>query len=319
MSIPRKHHFVPRSYLAGFAVSRSRKQELHVLDKTNGRQWKSSPVDAGCERDFYTLEVEDDGDPTALETLFSKVDAQGAEAIRAVIENGSIPEGALREKLTNFLGIMAVRVPGILETIDKFTADVMKSLMWQMTASKQAWERTAKRPKSDGKNVSDPPWERMRDFARSGDYEVSMSQNFRMSMLVEMLAPAASMMAARRWTVLRAPAGGPGFICSDRPLTISWTGDRDVGCLPPGFGMPNTIATFPVNNAFALWGVFEESLPACDFDASDVGCFNLSTALFARRFVYSAESDFVVTLKAGTTGGPAEFMAALASARRNAS
>lgn len=284
-----------------------------VLDKTTGHQWRSSPGDVGCEHDFYMLEVEDDGDPTALEALFSKVESQGAEAMRAVIETESVPQGELREKLTSFLGIMAVRVPGILETIDKFAAGVVKPLAWHMTASKQAWESTVKRLKADGEDISDTPWEQMRDFARSDDCDVSMSQNFKMSMLVKMLVPAASLMAARKWMVLRAPADGPGFICSDRPLTITWNGDQGVGCLPPAIGMRNTIVMFPVNTGLALWGMFEESLPTCDLDASDVGVFNISTALSARRFVYSVEPDFVVTLKAGTTGGRADFMGAITS------
>lgn len=315
MNTPRKHHFVPRSYLAGFTSTGSRKDKLYVLDKTSGRQWLSSPGDTGCEHDFYMLEIEDRGDPIALEKLFSTVEDQGAKAIRYIIENESIPEGVLREQLTNFLGIMAVRVPGILETIDKFTEDVVKSLAWHMTASEQIWGNTVKRYKAEGLEISDASWEQMRDFVRGDDIEISMSQNFKMSMLVEMLSPAAKLMAARKWAILRTPPGGPGFICSDRPLTISWYGDHGMTCLHPAFGMPNTSVMFPVNKAIALWGMFEASPPKCDFDASDVGIFNMFTALFARRFVYSTESDFAITLNAGTTSGRAEFMAAIFSGK----
>ena len=144
-----------------------------------------------------------------------------------------------------------------------------------------------------------------------------MSQNFKMSMLVGLLDPAAFLMAARKWTVVRAPHDGPGFICSDCPISLCWNDPEDKGPLAPAFGMPDTSVMFPVNRSLALLGLFEASVPTSDVDVAGVGLFNMWTAFSARRFVYSAEPDFVVTLNDGTTGGRAEFMAAIASEQEN--
>ena len=59
VSTPRKHHYVPQTYLAGFTDSGENDGRLYVLDKDDGRQWPSNPGDTGCERDFYMLEVEE--------------------------------------------------------------------------------------------------------------------------------------------------------------------------------------------------------------------------------------------------------------------
>ena len=167
-------------------------------------------------------------------------------AIRAVIEKHVVPEGELREKLTNFLGMRVVRVPGILETIDRFTEDVLKSVARYMTESKTSWESTVAQVKAGGNDIGETSWEQMRDFVRSDDCKLLMRQNWRMSNLVKMLPLAASLMRARKWSVMRAPGDGGGSICSDRPLTICWKGDQGIGPLPPALGMPNTCVMFPV-------------------------------------------------------------------------
>jgi hypothetical protein len=72
MSNPRKHHYVPRFYLSGFTADSPR---LHVLDKETGKSYASRIDDVGCERDFYIMEVEEEGDPFAVEKFFSTVEA----------------------------------------------------------------------------------------------------------------------------------------------------------------------------------------------------------------------------------------------------
>lgn len=64
VTTPRKHHYVPQCYLSGFTIEPG-SSRLHVLDKESGRSYPSRIGDAGCERDFYIIELEDDGDPFA--------------------------------------------------------------------------------------------------------------------------------------------------------------------------------------------------------------------------------------------------------------
>jgi hypothetical protein len=51
---PRKHHYIPRFYLAGFA-SPGPKPRLWVYEKGRDPR-KSTPKLEGCQRDFYTFE-----------------------------------------------------------------------------------------------------------------------------------------------------------------------------------------------------------------------------------------------------------------------
>lgn len=316
MSTPRKHHFVPQFYLAGFTPSGSKDDKLFVLDKTTGRQWRSCPGDAGCQKDFYLIEVDDEGGPVAIEKLLSLAEASGAEAIRFIIDNETVPEGDLSRKLAEFLAIMTIRVPGILDKINEFVGEVCRSLMYLETASQERWGSLVAELKQEGKLMDNSTWEEMRDFVRSNDYDISMSQNFKMTCLLNMLEPAVFLMTKRKWTLLRSPEAGPEFISSDRPLSVHWTDSTGKGPFPPGLGVPGTSVFFPLNKRLALWGRFEGAGPPRDLDGDEVGVFNGFTGLFAQRFLYSTKPDFAVTLGVGKLGGKKELMAASQSPQK---
>lgn len=52
----KKHHFVPRSILKNFSISKNGSQ-VYVFDKHNERSYPSSLMDAGSENKFNTAEI----------------------------------------------------------------------------------------------------------------------------------------------------------------------------------------------------------------------------------------------------------------------
>ncbi len=312
MSNPRKHHYVPQCYLAGFSPD-PKSPRLFVLDKESSRTFSSHVNDAACERDFYIIEVEEDGDPFTVEKFFATVESSGAEAIRFILEQRIIPRDALYGKFIAFLAVMAVRGPAVIDAIERPFAQAMKSMLWQVTASRETYERTMERLRTEGKDVSGVTYERMRDFVRSDDYVVSMGQNFRISSLLEMLKHAEPLLAARKWTVVEAAPDAPDFICSDRPVTLAWNrAELMHPLLSPGLGLPETTVMFPLTRRLALLGLLEVNAPLRTLDASGVGLINMYTAIHAKRFVYSGLADFIVNLGEGRPlAGRADFLEAV--------
>lgn len=316
MSVPRKHHYVSRFYLEGFASDETQAGQLSVLDKQTGRQWRSSPSDTACEKDFYMLEVDEDEDALAIEELFGRVETKGSAALRHVIEHLDVPDGEMFEDLMDFLAIMTVRGPGVIDSIQKPFVQVMKSIMWQMTASKERWEQQSERLRAEGEECDDITWEQMREFVCSDNYEIAMSQNFKMSSLLAMLELAVPLLSARKWSVVSTPEVGPHFICSDRPVAVCWFHPDQMGQYPPGLGLKRTSVAFPVNKRIGLLGIFETQLPKQELTGQGVGIANMWTGLYAKRFVYSTHDDFTVTLRDKTIGGKEEFMSAVSGSRR---
>jgi hypothetical protein len=305
MSEPRKHHYVPASYLAGFTDTGRADGRLFVLDKGTGRQWESSPAKSGCERDFYMIEVAEDigDDPQAVENFFSKVEGDSRDAIQATIRDGRVPEGAMRDRLIEFLALQATRVPGTLDGFDKFGEQLAKTVAWYLTATPDAWEAVMKQSKEDGEPPSAIPYEQIRDFVRSGEYSITWEQNTRLGLLLQALPSIASVLAARKWTLVVATRDCPDFVCSDRPLTLCWNDPSDKRGVPIGLGVIGTTAQFPLTRRAALFGMFEQPFPVAVANTQLVATTNMLTAWYSTRYVYSAGPDFRVALRDGSVAG----------------
>src|ERR1035438_8058334 len=55
---PRRHHYVPQCWLAGFTDTGEKDGQLWVTDLVRRKQWQASPNNAGHIRDFYRLSDE---------------------------------------------------------------------------------------------------------------------------------------------------------------------------------------------------------------------------------------------------------------------
>jgi hypothetical protein len=81
---PRRHHYVPRCWLAGFTETGENDDRLWVTDLSRGHQWPSTPDGAGHIRDFYRLEDENASDPVMAETALSRIETEVGPILRAV-------------------------------------------------------------------------------------------------------------------------------------------------------------------------------------------------------------------------------------------
>src|SRR5450755_3787132 len=67
---PRRHHYVPQCWLAGFTETGENDGRLWVTDFSRQRQWPATPANAGHIRDFYRLS-DPAPDPVVVEKFFS--------------------------------------------------------------------------------------------------------------------------------------------------------------------------------------------------------------------------------------------------------
>ncbi|MCK5114603.1 MAG: DUF4238 domain-containing protein [Phycisphaerae bacterium] len=315
MSKPRKHHYVSQFYLRGFTSDNNKKNGLYVLDLESGNQWKSTSKDVACERDFYMLDFDGD-DAIALEKWFSDVENRAAPVISQIIESGIIPDNEEYKHLIDFLGAMAVKVPGVLNMLDDFYERIIRRVMWQMTDTKEEWEVLVKKSRDDGLEIPDVSWEQIKELvAKKDNYTVTFQQNYRMGMILRLIPILLPLLAKRKWTFMRGVDDAPKIISSDRPLLLCWNDPADKGCMSPGFGLPGTNVSIALDQNSILIGVFEAALPSPRLDAMTVGVFNMWIGLQAERFIYSTEEDFVITMEDGTIGNKDQFLELLQKTR----
>jgi hypothetical protein len=76
---PRRHHYIPQWYQAGFADNEGL---LWVYDRQTQRFRQDIPKNICCERDLYTIDPAGRRDRRIETEFMSQVDGDGAAAVR---------------------------------------------------------------------------------------------------------------------------------------------------------------------------------------------------------------------------------------------
>lgn len=305
---PRKHHYVPNFYLAGFTKSESDNGELYVLDQAQRRQWKSTPANTARQTDYYAINAKPGSDEMVVEKLLGDIEGKCSVVIKWLIEHRKLPDGQDLDVLLNFVALMAVRVPAIRNTISNFTDEVLKALSRTMVASEHGWKQFMQA--NDGVEAANGvTHEEMKKFIDSDDYTIDLEQSWHVGTMLQMGSVLVPVLAERSWSVWIANEDAPDLICSDRPVCLRW---RSPQPFPPGFGHKNTVVTIPIGKRIAIAGQFEEPPLTFMMDAEDVGTVNRLTREYANQ-LYSSEADFALTMAAGRIGSASDLLSLLAS------
>jgi len=219
---PRRHHYVPSFYLAGFTLSGSDEDRLNVFDQGQIRMWPSSPKNAGLSRDFYAIELGPDVDPSCFESeVLARVEGEVSLVIQTVVKTDRLPQGHDFDVLLNFVALLASRTPRIRRLVGQVTDLVVKGSVQSLVATKEGWRQFQDYCHDSGIEQNDDEAEQMRQFILSGEYEVDLDQTSHVQKIVELVDAMLPLLAQRHWSLGIAAPGVPNFVCSDAPVSAS--------------------------------------------------------------------------------------------------
>src|ERR1039457_1662379 len=78
---PRRHHYVPQCWLAGFTDTGEKDGQLWVTGLVRRKQWQASPRKTGRIRAFSRL-ADKELDPVMVEKAFANIEAEVAPILR---------------------------------------------------------------------------------------------------------------------------------------------------------------------------------------------------------------------------------------------
>lgn len=291
MNQPRKHHFVSKFYLAGFTRSGQAVGELHVLDQSRLKTWTSTPEETAHQRDYHAVDLGSDHDPMIFEKKLGDLEGRWSEVLRQIGETRALPKGDLFGDLMMFVAFMAVRVPRIRETIDKFIEEVR-----QKEAFARNWLRETGRAVDVDEQADDGMFP-----------EFNQTQHVQeMIRLAALLGP---LLAMRHWNLWIAADDSPDLICSDSPVAPRWFIPVS-GPWSPAFGTRNTIVTVPLNRRMAIVSMLEFDLGPRTLDQEGIAQINSATGMYANQ-LYSSGPDFFWLTSKYRVAAKEELLAAL--------
>lgn len=289
--IARRHHFVPQGYLGAFTDSGDKSGKLFVHDVNAGRWFRTTPQNVAHRRDFNRFETES-LPPDALEKIFAGLESDALRAIRRVADSEEFPDPEDHNVILNFICLLAVRNPSSRESFNTFRGSVIEHISDALVSKKEIWEAHVKQAKEAGVEVDeDIPYERMRDFIQSRNYDLEFSPegNLRVEMTAyEKLLP---VLGKRTWSVLLAPGPGPELVAGDHPVTLAWKDRKG----PVGYGLADTEVFIPLTPRAGFYGTFEDPLrEVVRMRPENVAIMNSRILVRAQQHVFSRRDSYTV-------------------------
>lgn len=223
-SEPRRHHYVPRCWLAGFTVTGEKDGTLWVADLVRKKQWDANPGSTGFIKDFYRVN-KPEVDPTLIEKSFSIIENVIGPLLRSLDTELREPNKDELDALLQFMALQFGRVPAfrpfaleILKSVneEEFRGDVENPETWAAALEKAGIP--ADTPGMEYKFAV--------EAQRSGKF-LNVDTNWYMKEAIKASSRVLSSLRKRRWNGAFSTSGS--FIACDSPVILEGPRGKEIG------------------------------------------------------------------------------------------
>jgi len=280
--IPRAHHYIPQFWLAGFTESGKRKNYLWQTDVTTGKQWLSTPENAGHQRDFYRI-YDSRFDPVLVEKKLAEIEAGVAPIVRRLDREQRLPDEDELGCLLVFMGLQWVRVPAFRPTILGITDSIMRSNFMAALSTRETWEKTLQ---DLGIAADDPgsDYDMMREFLHSDELFLDVNNDWYLKTAFTAAIDVIESLERRFWNLVISNTGD--FIASDNPVVLDGPRGKKVGFENA------SVVVYTISRHLSICGTHFPARRTPAMSISDVAGHNTSMMLTAANYVYSHRPDF---------------------------
>ncbi|HWQ54661.1 MAG TPA: DUF4238 domain-containing protein [Bryobacteraceae bacterium] len=278
---PRRHHYVPRCWLAGFTENGEKNGRLWVTDFCRQKQWPSTPDNAGHIRDFYRL-TDLAPDPVIVEKFFSVLEDQTAPLLRNIDRERRRPNDDEWDALLTFMAYQWVRVPQFrplaLQVLDRITRERLA----QELQSPETWLAALKKAEMDA-DAPGAEYEGMKRFFESGEWNITAETDWYMQRAFKDAGGILECLRERFWGISFTDTGR--LIASDSPVVL----DGEKGQM---VGFKNAeVVLYPVSRHALLTGALKRTKKPVE-NFKYFASLNTMMMLGADTQVYSHVPDF---------------------------
>ena len=158
----RRHHHLSQFYLAGFTPLGTKDDLLAVIDKGDGRTFRTKPKNVAHQHDFNRIDM-DGIAPDALETELSKIETTVADVLRGLHHDAPFEED-VKNVLLNWMSFLSVRSPQWRHFWNGLRMMHAGQVMPEVLASEEAWEANKRKVKENGGQSIDLDFDTMKQL-----------------------------------------------------------------------------------------------------------------------------------------------------------
>jgi uncharacterized protein DUF4238 len=287
---PRRHHFLPVSYLRNFCSDQG---DLYVYERGKPPR-KSVPKKEAHIRDFYAYEGES-GQNFEVENILSRYESDAAPVVQGIVDRARTKahrhlKDVETEILRKLVALMFVRVPAGRKYQEEHAAPAARKLLEESARDPQKFAAVT-RELHDNEPLSDQQRAELIEDARlkilNGHYNQPQPPWYRLQAMLEVASMIEETLRQYSCRIVLAPKH-EGFITGDTPI-VTATEFGDKSQLGTAFASKDTAIWFPISSKVCtLWRRGIEAgygkLPP-----RGVRMVNRNMMRYAERFAYSSQ------------------------------
>lgn len=279
---PRRHHYVPRCWLAGFTETGENDGRLWVTDFSRQKQWPSTPDNAGHMRDFYRLSDESP-DPVIVEKFFSALEGAVAPVLKSLDQERRPPNEDELDAVLTFMAYQFVRLPSfrpfVLNVLDRVARERLVKELRTPDTWRSALTGAGMDPDAPGAD-----YESAKRFFDSGTWNIAAETDWYMQRAFKEVDGILGRLRERHWGTSITQKGR--LIASDNPIVLEGERGQLIGFRNADFVL------YPVSRHMFLTGT-REPLQKPPHNFYYFALMNTMTLRRADAQVYSHIPDFV--------------------------
>jgi len=233
--VSRRHHYSPKSFLAGFKDRGHVKGNIWEFDAETGRRSKGLPKRVAWQHDFYSINLPNQP-PDLVENLFSRIESHSAPILKKLIDTKQIPSGKEFRDLMLFLALMFGRGPTWRRILlDMLTAHETEVVKMSLSMPGVA-ERFFNSLKKSGRISMDADFEDVAKGVLAEEFQLRISNQSEShaKIVTESLSFLPQMLGRRNWGIINVDNPDNFFITSDSCSSLVWIEPEMYRFGPPG-------------------------------------------------------------------------------------
>jgi hypothetical protein len=255
----RNHHWVSQQYLARFTEERRKDSQLFAFDLRTRKAFWTSPRNVCAQRDFNRIETPN-LPPDVLETSLATFENEVVGAFSAVVEDPLGHSDRAWNYVLNFMSLLATRNPIVRSNLERLAANWFLQQLEAATDTPEKYAALVAKARAAGDlpENAEADFARHREFLAARQFTISFDSGYQV--LGEFRAQDAVLQALgqRRWLFLEAPPDSPGFVTTDRPVTLlQKDGSAGSPDRPLSYEMRDTIVFYPLDPTLLAYGTYE--------------------------------------------------------------
>lgn len=293
-SHPKRHHFLPESYLKRF----TRGKALWVYDIESKQLRPQLPNDTAVIGYFNALEDRDGNRSFIIEEALSEIEGAVARVMLQIEARRKLSDED-RRTLAHFVGLQMLRGPDFHEDVNRMNDVLMRRFTEFMVADRDIGKRLWDKAGKELGGNSGVSFDEAREFILGGQYTIKTHRNRTLQLMLELAPDLADVFLRQEWIILCSPPND-AFVTCDRPLSII-PPPVEAGSLFTGAGIATTgaIKLIPLSMDRCLRiGDPGDLFAYSECDKNAVRACNLNICHRAYRFVIGCDRELVGRLVA---------------------